>query len=428
MTTMPSLSAESEAQKRASLRKHKNIALAFLVGAAVIFFICKVFEARGYESFWLGLVEAGAEAGMVGGLADWFAVTALFRYPLGLRFIPHVAIIPHAKDKIGDELTQFIRSNFLTTDQILGKINEFDIPHQAGEWLRESENANKLSGYMGSFVLYAVNNINSDDAQAVIQHGVVEKLAEPEWGPLIGKAGRKLIADGHIEPLIDDLIEWAYGKVIDSGDFFAKITRDKLPNWTPSFVNEIATEKVHKEAIKWVAEIQADPNHDARIALRRFLNQLTEDLQTDPEMIAKVERIKNDIMASDSVVQAGATLWEAGVRTLTEAMEDPQSLVRIKIADFARSAGEKLIDDPMWRDAAHNYIQRVVGYVADRHMGDIISIISDQIRGWEAKEASEKIELMVGKDLQYIRINGTVVGALAGVVIYCVGYLILLLS
>lgn len=245
---------------------------------------------------------------MIGGLADWFAVTALFRHPLWLP-IPHTAIIPRKKDQLGEALSGFVGDNFLNAQLITEKVSQARIPERAGEWLAQPENGEKVSREVGKLTANIVRAIDPSDAEAVIKSAVIDKLAEPTWGPPAGRLLEQLLAEGKAEPVVQELAQWLHKKALGSEPLIDRLLNERRPIWAPKFTAQLVSGKVYDEVIKFTEAVAADPNHEARKSLRRFLNKLAQDLQHDPGMIIKVEEIKRDIMGSGAIAQAAPTIW-----------------------------------------------------------------------------------------------------------------------
>ncbi|MDO5099722.1 MAG: DUF445 family protein [Corynebacterium sp.] len=421
---VPGPSPEVEARRRKELRQHKAFATGLLVFAAVVFLGCRWYETQvDVDATWVGFVRAAAEAGMIGGLADWFAVTALFRYPLGLK-IPHTAIIRRKKDQVGEALSGFVGDNFLNAELITEKVSKAQVPERIAQWLVQPANAETVSREVGKFTANAVNALDPKDAEAVIRSSLIDKLAQPEWGPPLGRTLEKLVDGGQVEPLVDQFLGWVHKKALSSEETIVRILDERAPSWAPKFVNELVGDRVYRELITWTAAVNSDKNHEARAAIRRFINQFVEDLQNDPTMIARVEEIKADVMNSEPVKDAAGTLWELARDNVVTAAVDPDSVLRRKIVELAITWGTKLQEDPQLRQSLDRRITGAAAFLADNYAAEVTGIISETIERWDADEASDKIELMVGKDLQYIRLNGTIVGALAGLAIYSVSYLL----
>ncbi len=423
--TMPGFnSGPTDEQRAADLRKHKIFVTGLLVLAAVIFLACSWWQSQpGATPAWVGYVRAAAEAGMVGGLADWFAVTALFRHPMGLP-IPHTALIRRKKDQLGDSLSQFVGDNFLNAELITSKVREAKLPEWLGKWLSEGENADKVSREAGKLTTNIVRAIDAQEAEQLIQTHLIDKAAEPIWGPPLGRTLDSLIDEGKLEPAVDEVVTWAKNKIDESEDSIVTLINDRMPTWAPRFARQLVGEKVFREMASFIREVEADPQHPARKSIRKGLRQLAYDLQFDGTMISRVEDWKADVRGSRAVQALPGLLWEKGSSGLIAAAEDPDSTLRQKIVELCVRWGENIQSDDELRTSLDRRINSAVEFLANNYSSEVTGIISETIARWDADEASEKIELMVGKDLQFIRLNGTVVGALAGLVIYTVNQLL----
>lgn len=418
------MSPEAEAQRRRALRNHKAYATGLLVVAALIFLLCSWWQSRaGGAPPWVGWVRAGAEAGMIGGLADWFAVTALFRRPMGLP-IPHTALVPAKKDQLGDALSEFVGDNFLNPQLITEKVSQAEVPELIGRWLSGPDNAALVSREVGKFTVNAVQAVDPADAEELINRQVIDRLAEPEWAPHAGRMLEGLIEDGKTEPVVDAVITWARERIGGAEESIVSMIDERMPQWAPRFARDLVGERVYREVVSFLADVDNDPEHDARRSIRRFITQLAVDLQEDPAMIARVESIKADIMDSRAMRGAGAQIWQALSTALIDAASDESSTLRAKVRELCVSWGQRIQSDAELRASLDRRINGAVKFLAENYSGEVTAIISETISRWDAREASDKIELMVGKDLTYIRLNGTIVGALAGVVIYTVNQLL----
>ncbi|QPK83448.1 DUF445 family protein [Corynebacterium qintianiae] len=418
-SSVPLPAPGNESERRRVLRNHKIFVTSLLGVMAVIFLSCSWWQSQGASPGWVGYVRAAAEAGMVGGLADWFAVTALFRRPLGLP-IPHTAIIPRKKDQVAGALSDFVSENFLNAQTITGKVAEAKIPERVGAWLARPENAERVSEHVGRFTVRIVESVDPVEAERVINTQVINRFAEPVWGPPLGRALEGLIQDGKVEPIVDDVIAWGRRKVEGMEDTVVTMIDERMPKWAPKFAKDLVGERVYRELAEFMREMDADPHHDARRAIRRHINQFAQDLQFDGDMISRVEAIKADVMGSNAVTSAAGGLWGQVSSTLVDAASDPASPLRRKVESLCVEWGGKLESDQVVQEDAQRRLAAVTRYLAENGAGEIVGIISETIQRWDGQEASEKIELMVGKDLQFIRLNGTLVGALAGLAIYTV--------
>lgn len=421
---VPGPSPEVEAERRRTLRNHKIFVTGLLVVAAIIFLACSWWQSRPEGApVWVGYVRAAAEAGMIGGLADWFAVTALFRYPLGIP-IPHTAIIKRKKDQLGDTLSEFVGENFLNAELITEKVRSANIPERIGEWLSEEDNARKVSREAGKLTANALRAMDPKDAEALIQSQLIDRLTDPEWGPPAGRLLADLVEDGRTEPVVQEVVSWAHKKVLGMEDTVVTLIDERMPTWAPKFAKDLVGARVYKEIVAFTTAVANDPEHEARQSIRRFLGDLANDLQHDPAMIARVEGMKQDLLGSTPLRDAAATIWASTSASLIEAAEDEHSLLRKKVEELSLTWGTNIRTDPALRASLDRRITGGAAFLADNYAGEVTAIISETIQRWDAEEASDKIELMVGKDLQFIRLNGTIVGALAGLLIYTVNHLL----
>ncbi|MBE7338251.1 DUF445 domain-containing protein [Corynebacterium aurimucosum] len=410
--------------RRADLRRWKAIALSFLIGAAVIFLGCSWWQASASGApVWVGYVRAAAEAGMVGGLADWFAVTALFRRPMGLP-IPHTALIPNNKDRVGDALKDFVEENFLTADALSAKVREAELPLWLARQGVEPGRAEEVSAWIGERAASVVADLDPAEAEQFIRTQVMDRLAEPEWGPPLGRLLEGYIAEGKARPLEDDLIEWAHGKILGMESTVVTAIDERMPGWAPRFAREMVGEKVYAELVEFADEVRRNGNHEARLAIRRNLSKLASDLQWDEDIRGRIEGIKQEMLASDQAQKAPAAMWATVSSTLIEQLTDPESFLRQKTTAKVKELAHRLLEDSEFLAQANAFVDKAARYAVEKFAPEIIAIIPETIKRWDAQEASENIELMVGKDLQFIRLNGTVVGALAGLVIYTVNHLL----
>ena len=417
-----SLGAADE-ERRRGLRRMKLVAAGFLVAATVVFLVCTWAQRDGDAPGWVGYLRASAEAGMVGALADWFAVTALFKHPLGLP-IPHTAIIRRKKDQLGAGLGSFVRENFLSPEVVEAKIRGADIPARLGDWLADPAHAMRVATETATVMRVAVELLNDDDIQQVIDRVIVRRLGEPQWGPPVGRVLASLLAEHRQEALLQLLCDRAFEWALAAGDTIERVVTRDSPGWTPRFVDQLVGDRIHRELMDFTDKVRRDPNHELRRSATRFLFEFANDLQTDPATIAKAEVVKGELMARDEVTRAAETAWKTLKNLLLEGADDPASTLRLRVADSVMGIGESLRTDAELRAKVEGWIVRGGKHLVAQYGVEITSIITETIERWDAEDASRRIELHVGRDLQFIRINGTVVGALAGLVIYTVAQII----
>ncbi|OLZ56255.1 DUF445 domain-containing protein [Amycolatopsis keratiniphila] len=412
----------AEEEKRRGLRKMKTVALSFLLGATVIFLLTSWAEAAGWPA-WVGYVRAAAEAGMVGALADWFAVTALFRHPLRIK-IPHTAIIPNKKDALGSSLGDFVGSNFLSESVVREKLSRVDVSKRLGGWLSQPANAERVTSELATVVRAAVKVLRDEDVQAIMEQAVVKRIVDKPWGPPLGKILEGVFADGAHHKLVDLMCDRAYEWVRDNHTTMLRVVSDRAPSWSPKFVDEMLADKVYGEVLSFVWAVKTDVNHPMRLALDKFLGEFAQDLQTDPEVMARAEQVKSQMLGHDEVQKLIGSAWATAKEMLLNAAEDPSSELRRRVRTGLETLGERLVSDEHIRSKVDTWVEGAAAYVVTHYSKEITTIITDTVERWDAEETSRKIELQVGRDLQFIRINGTVVGALAGLVIYTVAQLL----
>ncbi|BCN70349.1 membrane protein [Prescottella equi] len=408
-------------EKRRDLRKMKLVATGFLVFATVVYLFCRWQETRGAGA-WVGYVRAASEAGMVGALADWFAVTALFRHPLGLK-IPHTAIIKRKKDQLGESLSNFVGDNFLAPDVVSAKVANAQIPLRVGTWMAEPEHAQRVAAETATLLRGVVEVLNDEDVTAIIDNTIVRRIAEPDWGPPIGKVLAELLSENRQLPLLDLLAERAHQWALNSQETIDRIISRDSPSWSPKFVDAMLGEKIYRELVEFTWKVRSNPEHEVRLAANRFLIDFADDLQNDPATIAKAESIKAEIMGREEITGLAAATWKVAKRLVMESVDDPNSTLRRKVAENVVAFGERLRDDDEMRAKVDGWLLSGTRYVAENYTDEITAVITETVERWDAEEASRKIELQVGRDLQFIRINGTVVGALAGLAIYTISQL-----
>ncbi|MFI5562199.1 DUF445 domain-containing protein [Amycolatopsis japonica] len=412
----------AEEEKRRGLRKMKMVALSFLLGATVIFLLTSWAEAAGWPA-WVGYVRAAAEAGMVGALADWFAVTALFRHPLRIK-IPHTAIIPNKKDALGSSLGDFVGSNFLSESVVREKLSRVEVSKRLGGWLSQPANAERVTSELATVVRAAVKVLRDEDVQAIMEQAVVKRIVDKPWGPPLGKILEGVFADGAHHKLVDLMCDRGYEWVRDNHSTMLRVVSDRAPSWSPKFVDEMLADKVYGEVLSFVWAVKTDVNHPMRLALDKFLGEFAQDLQTDPEVMARAEQVKSQMLGHDEVQKLIGSAWATAKEMLLNAAEDPSSELRRRVRTGLETLGERLVSDDHIRSKVDTWVEGAAAYVVTHYSQEITTIITDTVERWDAEETSRKIELQVGRDLQFIRINGTVVGALAGLVIYAVAQLL----
>ncbi len=408
----------TDTERAAGLRRMKIVATGLLILMAVIFLFAFALQDQ-YP--WLQYVRAAAEGGMVGALADWFAVTALFKHPMGIK-IPHTAIIPRKKDQIGTSLGQFVEENFLAESVVQQKLTSLGVAQRAGTWLARPEGADRVAVEGAALIRGAFTVLDDDAVQSVIESMVRKHLVDPPWGPPVGRMAERIFEEGHHHRLVDLLVDRAAEWVDANYDVVSRLVSQRSPTWVPQFVDGLVGDKVYVEVAKFVRAVQADPDHEVRQSLDKYLKDLAQDLQYDPAVIAKAEEIKLSILDDPRVHDVAVRTWSTIKTALLEAVNDPESELTRNFKSAVRDFGRRLTEDEELAGKINRWISDGAGYLVRTYRSDIAGIISETVERWDAEETSRKIELQVGKDLQFIRINGTVVGSLAGLAIFSVAH------
>jgi uncharacterized membrane-anchored protein YjiN (DUF445 family) len=403
----------ADADRRRGLRRMRALALALLALAAVVFA-----ATHGSGGFW-GYVNAGAEASMVGALADWFAVTALFRRPLGLP-IPHTALIPERKDALGESLQDFVTANFLSEEVVRDKLARVEPSARVGAWLVQPDHGRWIVDEGSRMLRDLLGKARDEDVVVLFRDVLVPRLIDEPLSPTLGRLVEEVVRDGAHHPFVDltlnELVDW----LLENEETVARVVARQAPWWSPQWVDDAVTRRVHKEALRFAQEVRDDPDHAARRALDDLLADLALDLQHDPDTMARAERLKERVLSHPEVENAITSIWRSLRRALVDALGDADGPLRIRAYDALTDFGRRLTEDAGLRARIDGLVADAAGYVVRTYGTEISTIISDTVKRWDGKEAARRIELHVGRDLQFIRINGTIVGGLAGVAIHAI--------
>jgi uncharacterized membrane-anchored protein YjiN (DUF445 family) len=389
----------------------RAVALSLLLFAALVFILT-----QNRDGAW-GFVNTTAEAAMVGGLADWFAVTALFRHPMGIP-IPHTAIIPNRKDTLGQSLEEFVTSNFLTVDAARERLVHADVVRRVGRWLTQEEHSARVVTEVAKASSHALLAVKADDVRDFVEHTLLPRVVNEPLSPVAGHLLQSVVEDGAHHGLVDIALVEAHVWLLANPDTVASIVSERAPWWTPGWLDQKVIDRVHLEALNWLADVRDNPNHTARKAFDDLLAQLAQDLQHDPDTIARAEALKVRMMAHPQIGASAVAAWDALRTALLGALSDADGPLRRRGLTALSTFGERLLNDAELRHRFDGYAADAVGFVVSTYGHEIAKVISQTVDRWDGKEASERIELHVGRDLQFIRINGTIVGGLAGLAIH----------
>jgi uncharacterized membrane-anchored protein YjiN (DUF445 family) len=403
----------ADARRRRGLRRMRTLAVSLLVVAAVVYLLTVG------EGGLLGYVNAGAEASMVGAIADWFAVTALFKHPLGLP-VPHTALIPRRKDELGRSLEEFVGENFLQEGIIRDRVASAAISQRVGAWLARPEHVRRVVDEASEVAAIGLGKIRDEHVSDLVKEALVPRFREEPISPLVGGLLAETVRDRAHVGVVDLALEELHGWLLDNPDTLAEVLEQRAPWWAPDRLNDAVTRRVISELVAWIAEIRGDPHHRARHAIDSLLVQLADDLQHDPDTQARMERLKDRLLDQPQVVESGIALWNALRRVLQASLLDPDGAVRRRLADELAAFGTRLREDSALRASIDARASDFSVFVVERYGAEITAVITHTVERWDGREAARRIELHVGRDLQFIRINGTIVGGLVGLVIHAV--------
>ena len=400
-------------------RPMRTLATAMLAGMAVLFVAMSGLEAQ--HPAW-GFVRAFAEAGLVGGIADWFAVTALFRHPLGIP-IPHTAIVPRNKDRIGDALASFLRDNFLTPKVVARRMRNLDVAGAVGRFLAQPPATGDGRLRRGGSRLLAdiLEALDQERLGGMVKTALAQRIRSVEIAPLLGQTLEAAITSERHVPMVDSIVTWA-GRTLDANE---DLIRDMVHQRAGRFLRMVGLDEKLADAIvdglrKLTIDMAVDPDHPIRRKAEEGLANLARNLQQDPETRAKVEAWKSDMIENEAVSAWLDGVWEKARAGLLKSARDPDAALAGKFGEALRQLGETLQAEPRLKAAINQFARRAtVGIVASYGDG-IVKLVSETVRSWDATTVSDRLEGAVGRDLQYIRINGTLVGGLVGLFLHTI--------
>lgn len=420
LATPPGETPEDEIARRKALGRMRGVATSLLIIAAIVFILVHIFTDQ--TGVW-GFVSRASEAAMIGGLADWFAVTALFRHPLGLP-IPHTAIIPRKKDVLGESMSTFVAMNFLRADTVAPKIRSAHVTKRVGAWLAVERNQDALVDRAGQGINYVLARVDDSTVESLTRNVLVPKLVATHKSPVLGRLLSEIVRDGAHHRLVDLVVYEAYVWLERNPQVIEQIVGDRAPEWVPRFVNRTVASRLQVEVLGWVADVRDNRYHQARQALDRWLLELAGDLSENTSIAHRAEVVFDDLLTQEGVVESVLDIWSSLKRLLYAAVEDSDGEVKARVRTFLNETADRMQNDEEFSTMLDQKLATTAGDMAESFGPELASVISDTIASWDAKDAANKIELYVGKDLQYIRINGTVVGALVGLLIHTITVLV----
>lgn len=415
------LERESLESRKRRLAIARRRATALLATVTVLFVAVTV---AGVHGTLLSYVQAGAEAAMVGGIADWFAVTALFRHPLGVP-IPHTAIIVERKDQFAATLGQFVQENFLNADVLTERIHAAGLAHRIAAWLSDEDNAGRFAGHAADVVVTLAGTLRDEDVQNALTAEVLRAAAAIEVAPLAGRVVGVMIAGGHHQVLFNNLVTAADRYLESHYEDLRERFEAEAPRWLPDMVYRKAYDRLHARLRERLQAMADDPEDEARQQFEDWIAGLPERLKTSPDLRERGESIKRDLLASEGLRDWTSWLWKNAKETLRAQAGDPQSELRRRLASALAVAGRRLGTDQSVQDSLSRVLESGARRLADQFHDELAGLVTGTIQRWDAAETSTQLELLLGRDLQFIRINGTVVGAGVGLALHAIALALL---
>jgi uncharacterized membrane-anchored protein YjiN (DUF445 family) len=410
------LEREPTAVRVRRLAAARRRATALLAGVTVLFVAV---TAAGVHGTLLGYVQAGAEASLVGGVADWFAVTALFRRPLGLP-IPHTALIVERKDQFAATLGQFVQENFLNADVLAERMRSARLVPRLAAWLADQANAARFAGHAADLVVTAAEALRDEDVQRVLTAELTRAVDAVEVAPLAGRALRIIIAGGHHAELFNAIVSGADRYIADHYAELRELFEVESPRWMPDAVYRRVFDRLYARLRQRLQAMAADPDDEARHQFEEWIAGLPDRLETSPELRERGERVKRDVLGSAGLRDWSSSLWQKAKDALRTQAADPESELRLRLADALVAIGRRLGSDRRLADGLERVVESGARALAGQFHDELADLVTGTIERWDAAETSSQLELLLGRDLQYIRINGTVVGAGVGLALHAI--------
>ena len=410
----------NDTEKRIQLTKYKMFATGLFVLMAIIFVVMTIL-AKNNPAHWIGYIRAFSEAAMVGALADWFAVTALFNYPLGIK-IPHTNLIENSKERIGDNLGNFVVENFLSPQNIRPYIQKIKVSHFVGDWLSKERNQEVLMKEVSNIVLDILNKLDDTAVIAFVGKKATEMADDLKVNQIIGNGLEYILDKEDHQRLITNLSKQIKEYVLHNQDMVKSRVKSESFFLVPKFVDDGIADKITKGLSKYFEEVELDQNHSLRNEITQKLYSFSNEIKTDPKWVEEFRDIKNDFLKQDKIQQYSADIWNSIKKSLSAELEEEQSALKNYIRRNLAELAENLQTDEKFQNKIDHWVRATAYKYILKNTHQFGSLISSTVGNWEGKDLSEKLELEVGKDLQFIRVNGTIVGGLVGLIIYTVSH------
>ncbi|HQC06217.1 MAG TPA: DUF445 domain-containing protein [Kaistella chaponensis] len=408
----------TDEEKKIQLRNYKMFATGLFALMAVIFVVMTILEKKN-PAHWIGYIRAFSEAAMVGALADWFAVTALFHYPLGIR-IPHTNLIENSKERIGDNLGNFVVENFLSPQNIRPYIQKLKISSFVGDWLSKQRNQENLMKELSNIVLDILNKLDDTEVVNFIGKKAKEMTDDVKINEIIGNGLDYVLDKNDHQRFITNLSKQIKEYVLNNQKMVKERVKSESFFLIPKFVDDGIAEKITKGLSNYFEEVELDENHSLRAEITQKLYEFSKEIQTEEKWVEEFRTIKNDFLKEEKIQQYSTDIWNSIKKSLSKELEEEQSALKNYLRKNLAELSENLKTDEKFQNKIDNWVRVTAYKYILKNTHQFGALISSTVGNWEGKELSEKLELEVGKDLQFIRVNGTIVGGFVGLIIYTV--------
>ncbi|WP_312991533.1 DUF445 domain-containing protein [Chryseobacterium flavum] len=409
--------------KRKQLRKYKLFATGLFILMAAIFITTTILQ-KSYSSHWIGYVRAFSEAAMVGALADWFAVTALFRHPLGLP-IPHTNLIENSKQKLGDNLGSFVVSNFLSPQNIRPYIQKLKISNFVGEWLGKQKNQEILLKNLSDIVLDILNKLDNSTVSRFISKKVSDMTDDIKLNKIVGNGISYILEKNDHQRIITNLSKQIKEYIIENDEMIKERVRKGSYSFIPSFVDNKIADKIADGLSDFFKEIEENPEHEVRQLITQKIHDFSVDLKEDSKWENEFKTIKNGLLKNDKLEEYSNDIWISIKETLIKELQESDSTLKKYLYRNLDEFSQNLKTDENLQNKIDHWVRVTAYKYILKNTHQFGNLISTTVGNWQGKELSEKLELEVGKDLQFIRVNGTLVGGLVGLIIYTIAHFFL---
>lgn len=408
----------NDTEKKIQLRRYKMFATGLFVLMAIIFVLMSILE-KNNPAHWIGYIRAFSEAAMVGALADWFAVTALFNYPLGIK-IPHTNLIENSKEKIGDNLGNFVVDNFLSPQNIRPYIQKIKISNFVGDWLSKERNQENLMKEVSNIVMDILNKLDDQEVISFIGRKAKEMSDDLKINQIIGNGLEYILDKKDHQRFITNLSKQIKEYVLNNQEMVKERVKSESYFLIPKFVDNNIAEKITNGLSKYFEEVELDENHSLRKEITQKLYEFSTEIKTEEKWVEEFRTIKDDFLKDEKITQYSTDIWNSIKRSLSKELEEEHSPLKNYLQKNLAELSENLKTDPIFQNKIDHWIQVTAYKYILKNTHQFGALISSTVGTWEGKDLSKKLELEVGKDLQFIRVNGTLVGGLVGLIIYTV--------